>query len=103
MLGAIGPSRPLARDRVQHLHVFSDGDWAAAWEQKRRRLKLSKQEAEAAGLPMDQLQAIAESCYHGPVPPPDAELLFFWVRRVVVGEGEEGQGLRKGQFLEAVR
>lgn len=98
-------SRPLAacRDRIQHLHVFSDRDWADAWEQQRRRLKRSKQEAEAAGLPMNQLQAIAEICYHGPVPAPDAELVQTWVRRVVGGECEEAAALRKGPFLEAMR
>ncbi len=57
-LTALGPDRLLAvgRDRVQHLHVFDDADWTAAWERHRRRLKRSKQEVEDAGLPLDAVR-----------------------------------------------
>lgn len=113
-LTALGPSRPLAvgRDRVQHVHVFSDDDWAAAWEWQRRRLKRSRQEAEEAGLPLVVLPAILETVYQGPVPAADAALVTTWVRRRAVEDevgkaGSEEQpkepALRKKVFLEAVR
>ena len=59
-LTALGMDRPLAvgADRVHHLHVFDDSDWAAAWEKQRRRLvkrgaTSTDMGTVEAGLPID--------------------------------------------------
>ena len=99
-LTALGMQDPfkVAADAVVHFPIFTDDDFHKAFDRQKSKSK------DGFSITLEQLPALMEDVYRGPVPRAEYALLEKWVSQSTSGAGKiEHESIYWHQFLEAVR